>query len=72
MKVAIIVGTRPEIIKMAPIVRACAERQVPYLLLHTGQHYSYEMDGVFFEEFIALCLNAGRSQARYRGLHPHV
>ncbi|MEO5989056.1 MAG: UDP-N-acetylglucosamine 2-epimerase (non-hydrolyzing) [Candidatus Eisenbacteria bacterium] len=50
MKVAIIVGTRPEIIKMAPIVRACAERNVPYLLLHTGQHYSYEMDGVFFEE----------------------
>lgn len=50
MKVAIVVGTRPEIIKMAPLVRACAEREVPYLLLHTGQHYSYEMDGVFFEE----------------------
>lgn len=50
MKVAIVVGTRPEIIKMAPLVRACAERNVPYLLLHTGQHYSYEMDGVFFEE----------------------
>jgi UDP-N-acetylglucosamine 2-epimerase (non-hydrolysing) len=49
-KVAIIVGTRPEIIKMAPLVRACAERGVPYRLLHTGQHYSYEMDGVFFEE----------------------
>ena len=50
MTVAIIVGTRPEIIKMAPLVRACAERGVPYRLLHTGQHYSYEMDGVFFEE----------------------
>ncbi len=50
MKVAIIVGTRPEIIKMAPLVRACAQRGLPYLLLHTGQHYSYEMDGVFFEE----------------------
>jgi len=50
VKVAIIVGTRPEIIKMAPLVRACAERNVPHLLLHTGQHYSYEMDGVFFEE----------------------
>lgn len=50
MKVAIVVGTRPEIIKMAPLVRACAERAVPFLLLHTGQHYSYEMDGVFFEE----------------------
>ena len=50
MKLAIVVGTRPEIIKMAPVVRACAERSVPFLLLHTGQHYSYELDGVFFEE----------------------
>jgi UDP-N-acetylglucosamine 2-epimerase (non-hydrolysing) len=50
VKIAVVVGTRPEIIKMAPIVRACIERRVPYLLLHTGQHYSFEMDGVFFEE----------------------
>lgn len=50
MKIAIVVGTRPEIIKMAPVVRACETRGIPYLLLHTGQHYSYEMDGVFFEE----------------------
>lgn len=50
MKLAIVVGTRPEIIKMAPVVRACIARHVPYALLHTGQHYSYEMDGVFFEE----------------------
>jgi UDP-N-acetylglucosamine 2-epimerase (non-hydrolysing) len=49
-KIAIIVGTRPEIIKMAPLVRACVERNVPHILLHTGQHYSYELDGVFFEE----------------------
>src|SRR2546428_4451772 len=50
MKLAIVVGTRPEIIKMAPIVRACIGRGVPYVLLHTGQHYSHELDGVFFEE----------------------
>ncbi len=48
--IAIVVGTRPEIIKMAPIVRACVARGVPYRLLHTGQHYSFEMDGVFFRE----------------------
>jgi UDP-N-acetylglucosamine 2-epimerase (non-hydrolysing) len=48
--IAIVVGTRPEIIKMAPVVRACVERGVPYRLLHTGQHYSFEMDGVFFRE----------------------
>ena len=50
MKIAIVVGTRPEIIKMAPVVRACLDRGVPYLLLHTGQHYSFELDGVFFAE----------------------
>ena len=50
MKIGIVVGTRPEIIKMAPVVRACIARGVPYLLLHTGQHYSFEMDGVFFQE----------------------
>lgn len=50
MKIGIVVGTRPEIIKMAPIVRACVAREVPYCLLHTGQHYSFEMDGVFFSE----------------------
>ena len=50
MKIAIVVGTRPEIIKMAPVIRACVARAVPHLLLHTGQHYSFEMDGVFFRE----------------------
>jgi UDP-N-acetylglucosamine 2-epimerase (non-hydrolysing) len=50
VKIAIVVGTRPEIIKMAPVVRACVASNTPYLLLHTGQHYSFEMDGVFFHE----------------------
>src|SRR5262249_30317222 len=50
VKIAVMVGTRPEIIKMAPVVRACHAQGVECLLLHTGQHYSFEMDGVFFEE----------------------
>jgi UDP-N-acetylglucosamine 2-epimerase (non-hydrolysing) len=50
VKPAIVVGTRPEIIKMAPVVRACRARGAPALLLHTGQHYSFELDGVFFAE----------------------
>ena len=48
--IAIILGTRPEIIKMSPIIRACEGRGVDYFVLHTGQHYSYEMDRAFFEE----------------------
>ena len=51
MKTCIIIGTRPEIIKMSPVVRAC-ERQEGSdgFVVHTGQHYSYEMDRVFFEQ----------------------
>lgn len=50
MKIGIVVGTRPEIVKMAPVVRACRARRVPHVFIHTGQHYSYDLDGVFFEE----------------------
>jgi len=50
MTIAIILGTRPEIIKMAPIIRECERRGLDYFVLHTGQHYSYQMDRVFFEE----------------------
>jgi UDP-N-acetylglucosamine 2-epimerase (non-hydrolysing) len=50
VRIAVSVGTRPEIIKMAPVVRACQARGTPCLLLHTGQHYTFEMDGVFFSE----------------------
>ena len=48
--IAIILGTRPEIIKMSPVIRECERRDLDYFILHTGQHYSYEMDRVFFEE----------------------
>lgn len=50
MKIAIILGTRPEIIKMSPIIRECEKRGIDYFILHTGQHYSENMDKVFFEE----------------------
>ena len=47
---SIVLGTRPEIIKMSPIIRACQNEDVEFSLLHTGQHYSYEMDRIFFDE----------------------
>ena len=43
-------GTRPEIIKMSPVIRACERENSDYFILHTGQHYSYIMDRVFFEQ----------------------
>ena len=50
MKISIILGTRPEIIKMAPIIRECEKIGLNYFTLHTGQHYSYNLDKVFFRE----------------------
>lgn len=50
MKICIILGTRPEIIKMSPVIRCCQSRKLNYFIIHTGQHYSYNMDGIFFEQ----------------------
>ena len=50
MKSAIILGTRPEIIKMSPIIRECVNQNLNYFILHTGQHYSYNMDELFFKQ----------------------
>ncbi len=44
-----ILGTRPEIIKMSPVIRALQMSAAAFFVVHTGQHYSYEMDRVFFE-----------------------
>lgn len=46
---AVVLGTRPEIIKLAPILHECRVRQIPYILIHTGQHYSENLDSVFFD-----------------------
>jgi len=50
MKIGIIVGTRPEIIKMAPVIRECQKREIPFFIIHSNQHYSKEMDSIFFKE----------------------
>ncbi|WP_457741522.1 non-hydrolyzing UDP-N-acetylglucosamine 2-epimerase [Thermococcus sp.] len=50
MKPAIIFGTRPEIIKLSPVVRAFLKLGIRPLLVHTGQHYDYEMSKVFIYE----------------------
>jgi len=50
LKIAIILGTRPEIIKFSPIIRQCRRLSLDYFILHTGQHYSYHMDQIFFEQ----------------------
>jgi len=47
-QLAVVLGTRPEIVKLAPVIRALSS---PPLMIHTGQHYDAEMAGVFFRAF---------------------
>jgi len=50
MKVSIVFGTRPEIIKTASVIKEFDRLALDYFIVHTGQHYSYNMDKVFLEE----------------------
>lgn len=48
-KVMTVVGTRPEVIKLSRVI-AELERCVEHVLVHTGQNYDYELNGIFFRE----------------------
>lgn len=50
MKIAVVLGTRPEIIKMAPIIDEITKREIELVLIHTGQHYDKEMSDNFFKD----------------------
>jgi UDP-N-acetylglucosamine 2-epimerase len=49
MKVATILGTRPEIIRLSRVI-AALDRHTDHVLIHTGQNYDYELNQVFFED----------------------
>ncbi|MFZ2360461.1 MAG: UDP-N-acetylglucosamine 2-epimerase (non-hydrolyzing) [Anaerolineae bacterium] len=49
MKVATIVGTRPEIIRLSRVM-AALDRYVEHLIVHTGQNYDYELNQIFFDD----------------------
>jgi len=49
LKVATIVGTRPEIIRLSRVL-AALDRHCEHVLVHTGQNYDYELNGIFFED----------------------
>ncbi len=51
MKILLIAGARPNFMKIAPIVRAMKARQrLNYKIVHTGQHYDFDMSQTFFED----------------------
>ena len=49
LRLLIIVGTRPEIIRLAAVINKC-RRYFDCLLAHTGQNYDYNLNGVFFKD----------------------
>lgn len=49
LKVVTIVGTRPELIRLSRVM-AALDRHCDHVIVHTGQNYDYELNGVFFED----------------------
>jgi UDP-N-acetylglucosamine 2-epimerase len=50
LKIVTIVGARPQFIKAALLVREFSHRGIEHCLVHTGQHYDFEMSQVFFDQ----------------------
>ncbi|MEM3504803.1 MAG: UDP-N-acetylglucosamine 2-epimerase (non-hydrolyzing) [Archaeoglobaceae archaeon] len=50
MKIATVVGARPQFIKMFVVSRELDRAGFEEIIIHTGQHYDYEMDRIFFEQ----------------------
>jgi UDP-N-acetylglucosamine 2-epimerase (non-hydrolysing) len=50
MLIAHVVGARPNFMKVAPVYRALRNRGARQILVHTGQHYDFNMSDVFFQE----------------------
>ena len=51
MKICFVLGTRPEIIKLYPLINLCKKKKIRHIIIHTGQHNTYLMDKKFFEDF---------------------
>ena len=49
LKLCIVVGTRPEIIRLAAVIKKC-RKYFDTILIHTGQNYDYNLHGVFFKD----------------------
>ncbi|MBU1077541.1 MAG: UDP-N-acetylglucosamine 2-epimerase, partial [Spirochaetes bacterium] len=49
LKVMTIIGTRPEIIRLSDVIRAC-DKYFDHIVVHTGQNYDHKLNEVFFKE----------------------
>lgn len=68
-RIVTIIGTRPEIIKMAPVVKALDALPHKHVLVHSGQHYDLMMDRVFFKD---MQLRAPDAQLELKEQPPHL
>jgi len=68
-RIVTIIGTRPEIIKMAPVVKALDRLDHEHVLVHSGQHYDLMMDRVFFRD---MQLREPDHQFVLKELAPHL
>lgn len=50
MNICFVLGTRPEIIKLSPLVKLCIKNKIRHTIIHTGQHFNYNMEGQFFKD----------------------
>ena len=48
-RIGLVIGTRPGIVMFAPIINELRACSVPHFIIHTGQHYSPNMDAIFFK-----------------------
>ncbi len=68
-RIVTIIGTRPEIIKMAPVIKALDALDHEHVLVHSGQHYDLRMDRIFFQD---MELRAPDRQFELRDQPPHL
>ena len=47
----IILGTRPEIIKLYPLIKVLLKKKFNFNIIHTGQHYSNSLNDIFLDQF---------------------
>ena len=49
--IAIVLGTRPEIVKLYPLILLLKKKRINFKVIHTGQHYSKNLNDIFFDNF---------------------
>ncbi len=50
INICFVLGTRPEIIKLSPLIKLCKKKKLKISIIHTGQHFKFNMEGQFFKD----------------------